>query len=258
MDRDISIETDVHRARLLTLMAGVPDFFDRLDQARPGWMREGACSAPDVDRRAFFPKRSETSAAALAVCRTCPVQLPCVSYALDHHTLGSGVELTGVWGSGPERHYQRPCNACRLTRAPRSPVTHARESPREGEPSRQPLLVRLNSVHRARERVGDDFRSLGRSHPTAGPIGGPGLPIHFEEAIDQLANPERSTSVPSACDGASSLDRRRILLEIRVSVAVEMLQQPGDELQVQLHPMASTKLLTCHHDRSCRGQHSPE
>lgn len=56
--------------------------------AVPDWT--GAlCS--QVDLELFFPEKGGTSLPAKQVCRSCPVQEPCLQYALDN-------PVDGVWG----------------------------------------------------------------------------------------------------------------------------------------------------------------
>ncbi|HEX5740428.1 MAG TPA: WhiB family transcriptional regulator [Pilimelia sp.] len=56
----------------------------------PAWRAHGACRQADPDL--FFPAPHEPAVAALAVCRSCPVQGSCLAWALD---VG---DCHGVWG----------------------------------------------------------------------------------------------------------------------------------------------------------------
>ncbi|PZM96381.1 MAG: transcription factor WhiB [Actinobacteria bacterium] len=64
----------------------------RLDDA---WRTRGACRS--VDPETFFPAPSEPADAALALCRTCEVQGPCLAWALE---VG---DCHGVWGGTTPR-----------------------------------------------------------------------------------------------------------------------------------------------------------
>ena len=63
----------------------------------PSWMNRGACRGSGVN---FFPHRSQSAAAARAVCARCPVQAACLDFALD------GAEV-GVWGGCTEKERDR-------------------------------------------------------------------------------------------------------------------------------------------------------
>lgn len=57
----------------------------------PGaWQRAAACQGHDPER--FFPPQGQDDPVAKAVCRTCPVQLSCLAFALAHG------ERFGIWG----------------------------------------------------------------------------------------------------------------------------------------------------------------
>ena len=57
------------------------------------WRARGACRAPDIPTRVFFPGRGdiETVGAARAICADCLVRRECLDFALD-------VGVEGVWG----------------------------------------------------------------------------------------------------------------------------------------------------------------
>jgi len=57
----------------------------------PAWRTRGACQA--VDPETFFPAPSESADPAMSLCRTCPVQGPCLAWALE------AGDLHGVWGA---------------------------------------------------------------------------------------------------------------------------------------------------------------
>ena len=64
-------------------------------QLDPAWRTRGVCQ--QVDPETFFPAPSEPADAAIALCRTCPVQGPCLAWALD---VG---DCHGVWGATTPR-----------------------------------------------------------------------------------------------------------------------------------------------------------
>jgi hypothetical protein len=59
------------------------------------WRTRGVCQS--VDPETFFPASSEPADAAVALCRTCEVQGPCLAWALD---VG---DCHGVWGGTTPR-----------------------------------------------------------------------------------------------------------------------------------------------------------
>jgi WhiB family redox-sensing transcriptional regulator len=63
------------------------------------WMREGNCRSypPAV----FFPSDGAGVDHARRICATCPVQDPCLEYALEHRV------DHGVWGGCSERERRR-------------------------------------------------------------------------------------------------------------------------------------------------------
>lgn len=64
-------------------------------QVDSAWRTRGACRS--VDPETFFPAPSEPADAAVALCRTCAVQGPCLAWALD---VG---DCHGVWGATTPR-----------------------------------------------------------------------------------------------------------------------------------------------------------
>jgi hypothetical protein len=64
----------------------------QLDDA---WRTRGVCQ--NVDPETFFPAPSEPADAAVALCRTCAVQGPCLAWALE---VG---DCHGVWGGTTPR-----------------------------------------------------------------------------------------------------------------------------------------------------------
>jgi WhiB family redox-sensing transcriptional regulator len=61
----------------------------------PAWRTRGLCQS--VDPETFFPAPSEPADAAVALCRTCEVQGPCLAWALE---VG---DCHGVWGGTTPR-----------------------------------------------------------------------------------------------------------------------------------------------------------
>jgi WhiB family redox-sensing transcriptional regulator len=61
----------------------------------PAWRTRGLCQS--VDPETFFPAPSEPADAAVALCRTCEVQGPCLAWALE---VG---DCHGVWGATTPR-----------------------------------------------------------------------------------------------------------------------------------------------------------
>lgn len=61
----------------------------------PAWRTRGVCQ--NVDPETFFPAPSEPPDAAVALCRTCPVQGSCLAWALQ------AGDLHGVWGGTTAR-----------------------------------------------------------------------------------------------------------------------------------------------------------
>jgi WhiB family transcriptional regulator, redox-sensing transcriptional regulator len=68
------------------------------DERSPGWQRLAACRGEDAAyyfAPSYFEKRREKlarEAVAKRICDVCPVQQPCLDYALATH------ETHGVWG----------------------------------------------------------------------------------------------------------------------------------------------------------------
>jgi WhiB family redox-sensing transcriptional regulator len=62
----------------------------------PAWSKEGLCRG--YPQSMFFPTRGESAAPAKAVCRRCPVQTPCLNYALS-----VGPSLEGIFGGASKR-----------------------------------------------------------------------------------------------------------------------------------------------------------
>ena len=79
-------------------------------QAR-GWMARAACRG--MDPELFHPDRGESTAAAKAVCASCPVRDDCLEYALD-----AGEKL-GIWGGASAKARRRIKRARHQTAADR-------------------------------------------------------------------------------------------------------------------------------------------
>jgi WhiB family redox-sensing transcriptional regulator len=85
--------------------------------ATDGWRDAASCRSTDPEL--FFPVGStglalDHIAAAKAVCTTCPVQAPCLEFALDSN------QDSGVWGGTSEeerRHIRRQRNRQRRAAA---------------------------------------------------------------------------------------------------------------------------------------------
>jgi WhiB family redox-sensing transcriptional regulator len=63
------------------------------------WRKQALCAQTDPE--AFFPDKGGSPAAAQAICRRCPVQGPCLEWALQHD------ERFGVWGGLTDRQRRR-------------------------------------------------------------------------------------------------------------------------------------------------------
>ncbi len=73
------------------------------------WMAQGKCR--DVDPATFFPSDGVGVDVARRICATCPMQAPCLEYAL-HNRIDHG-----VWGGASERERRRIARRRRLERA---------------------------------------------------------------------------------------------------------------------------------------------
>jgi WhiB family redox-sensing transcriptional regulator len=61
----------------------------------PDWPEQALCAQSDPE--AWFPEAGRSAAIAKAICARCPVQAPCLAYALARPG------LRGVWGGLSER-----------------------------------------------------------------------------------------------------------------------------------------------------------
>lgn len=78
---------------------GLPQILASYFEDDDSWRAEAACRGADPET--WFPGRGDSVDAAKAVCATCPVQMPCLKYALD------GCIKQGVWGGYSERERRR-------------------------------------------------------------------------------------------------------------------------------------------------------
>jgi len=76
------------------------------------WMSQGKCK--DMDPAFFFPSDGVGVKLAQAVCAGCPVQEPCLDYALSHRV------QEGVWGGTSECQRKRILRRARATRTSRT------------------------------------------------------------------------------------------------------------------------------------------
>lgn len=66
-----------------------------IDLDLPNWAKYGQAVCREVDPDLFFPARWEDVAQtrqAKAICKTCPIQTPCLTYALERP------DTLGIWG----------------------------------------------------------------------------------------------------------------------------------------------------------------
>ena len=63
------------------------------------WMQRGKCR--DIPPSTFFPNDGVGVDVARRICADCPVQAPCLEYALANR------ERDGVWGGATERERRR-------------------------------------------------------------------------------------------------------------------------------------------------------
>jgi WhiB family redox-sensing transcriptional regulator len=63
------------------------------------WHQEALCAQTDPE--IFFPEGNTTTKQAKAICKTCPVSLQCLEYALKR------TEVYGIWGGTTATERQR-------------------------------------------------------------------------------------------------------------------------------------------------------
>lgn len=73
------------------------------------WRQRGACVGLDPD--VFYPPSDEESDEPKAICAACPVQEPCLEFALDTR------EADGIWGGTTARERRRMLRQRRKTAA---------------------------------------------------------------------------------------------------------------------------------------------
>ncbi len=71
--------------------------------ATSAWWERAACLG--LDTSLFFPARGESTAAAEALCASCPVREDCLWHALG--PVGGRSERFGIWGGSSERQRRR-------------------------------------------------------------------------------------------------------------------------------------------------------
>lgn len=79
------------------------DDFDEWARIRepPGdWVDQGLCST-HPNPELWFPERGAATEPAKAICRACPVQTDCLTYAITNG------EKHGIWGGKSERERRR-------------------------------------------------------------------------------------------------------------------------------------------------------
>jgi WhiB family redox-sensing transcriptional regulator len=72
------------------------------------WMQRGRCR--DIAPSTFFPSDGVGVDVARRICADCPVQSPCLEYALENHI------DHGVWGGCSERERRRILKRRRATK----------------------------------------------------------------------------------------------------------------------------------------------
>lgn len=82
-----------------------------------GWMTQATCR--DYDPELWFPVAEESGDVAIGHCRTCPVRVECLEYALD-------IGAVGIWG-GTTTEQRRQIRARRAINPPRPVVTTRRQ-----------------------------------------------------------------------------------------------------------------------------------
>jgi WhiB family redox-sensing transcriptional regulator len=78
------------------------------------WMQRGRCR--DIPPSTFFPSDGVGVDVARRICAECPVQAPCLEYALENHI------DHGVWGGCSERERRRILKRRRSTKVEITPA----------------------------------------------------------------------------------------------------------------------------------------
>lgn len=121
------------------------------------WRVRGACQS--VDPETFFPAPSEPADAAVALCRTCPVQGACLAWALD---VG---DCHGVWGATTPRERRAMLVAWRGLTQRVSPPPAARDRDEDADLAPAEMGADLNSVE-----VAVDLSAAGTAADRSRPI----------------------------------------------------------------------------------------
>ena len=79
-------------------MGAVVRFDHKREAAYMEWSRHAECAG---GRDLFYPGPGDSQAEAKTICRTCPVQHECLTYALEKP------EPYGIWGGLSERERKR-------------------------------------------------------------------------------------------------------------------------------------------------------
>jgi WhiB family redox-sensing transcriptional regulator len=78
------------------IIEAVPENLPELDRS---WITQGACKGTATG--VFYPERGESTLGPQAICRTCPVRVECLDYAMR------GREAWGIWGGTTENQRRR-------------------------------------------------------------------------------------------------------------------------------------------------------
>lgn len=79
--------------------------FQSIFDVQPDWFGDALCA--EIDPELFFPEKGGSTRDAKRMCRTCPVQVECLDYALK-----TG-ERFGIWGGFSERERRSMGRAAR-------------------------------------------------------------------------------------------------------------------------------------------------
>ena len=136
---------------------GVPTGEVWLPEVSPAgdWITQAACRGQDPNR--WHPHRGDriTSAAAVAVCETCPVARDCLDYAVSNR-----IDY-GIWGGLSERG-RRPFA--------RSAPQHRRPPPGHGAPGRYRYGCRCADCREAHRAEVARYRDAGRMTQATGHV----------------------------------------------------------------------------------------
>lgn len=76
------------------------DEWERVREPIGDWADRGLCNT-HPNPQLWFPERGASTTEAKAICRACPVQTDCLTYALTN------AERFGIWGGKSERERRR-------------------------------------------------------------------------------------------------------------------------------------------------------